>query len=146
MEIEYELIKNVMRIASNSRRKHHEAQEGNPRRCRGFGHILDLLSKHDGLSQRQIADMLDIRPQSISEAIATLEERGLIRKEVNEQDRRGLLIYITEEGLHMRTELLNERVQNAKRIFSSISEEEKRRLLELLEKVTAALQENKEEC
>jgi DNA-binding MarR family transcriptional regulator len=55
-------------------------------------------------------------------------------------------IYITEDGLQMRTELHNERVQNAKRIFASISEDEKQTLLELLEKVTAALQENKEEC
>lgn len=146
MEMEYEIMKCLVRIVSNSRRKHRQSQEEGPRRCRGFGHILDLLSKHDGLSQRQIADMLDIRPQSISEAITTLEERGLIRKEINEQDRRGLLIYITEDGLQMRTELHNERVQNAKRIFTSISEEEKQTLLELLEKVTAALQENKEEC
>ena len=145
MEKEYEIMKCVVRIMSNSRRKHRHTHGEGAHRCRGFGHVLDLLSEHDGLSQRQIADMLDIRPQSISEAIATLEERALIRKEINEQDRRGLLIYITEEGLKTRTELHNERVRNAKRIFASISEEEKQTLLELLEKVTSALQENKEE-
>ena len=146
MEKEDEIMKCIVRIVSNSRRKHCQTQEKVPHRCRGFGRILELLSRYDGLSQRQIADMLDIRPQSISEAIATLEERGLIRKEINEQDRRGLLIYITEDGLKMQTELYNERVRNAKRIFASISEEEKQTLLGLLEKVTAALQENKEEC
>lgn len=146
MEKEYEIMKCVVRIMSNSRRKHRHTHGEGARGCRGFGHILDLLSEHDGLSQRQIADMLDIRPQSISEAIATLEERGLIRKEINEQDRRGLLVYITEDGLKTQTELHNERVRNAKRIFAAISEEEKQTLLELLEKVTTALQENKEEC
>ena len=42
-------------------------------------------------------------------------------------------------------ELLNERQQNAKRIFAPLSEEKKTVLLNLLDKVSAAQQENKEE-
>ena len=145
MEIEQAIMRNLMRIASNSRRKRYDMPREEAHRCRGFGHILDLLSKNDGLSQKQLADMLDIRPQSISEAITAMESYGLIRKEISEQDKRCALVYITEAGAERQAKLLEERRQNAKRIFGALDEEEKDTLLALLEKVTSALQENKEE-
>lgn len=145
MEIEQAIMRNLMRIASNSRRKRRDMPREETHRCRGFGHILDLLSKNDGLSQKQLADMLDIRPQSISEAITAMESYGLVHKEISEQDKRCALVYITEAGAERQAKLLEERRLNAKRIFGALDEEEKDTLLALLEKVTSALQENKEE-
>lgn len=145
MELEHTIVRRVMRIASQSRRKPPQPPRGHFPKCKGFGHILDLLSENDGLSQQQIAGILDIRPQSASEAIASMEAGGLIRREVNELDRRSCLIYITPEGKQRQAELLNERIQNAKRVLAPLNEEEKKLLLELLNKVTSALQENKEE-
>ncbi len=143
MELEYTIMRRVIRVASQTRRKLPQPPRGEHPKCRGFGHVLDLLSANDGLSQQQIAGMLDIRPQSASEAIANMEQAGLIRREINEQDRRSCLIYITPEGKERQTQLQNERIQNAKRVLSPLSEDEKLTLLQLLEKVTAAL--NKEE-
>ncbi len=145
MELEHTIMRRVMRIASQSRRKRSAMPTGERHKCRGFGHILDLLSGNDGLSQQQIADALDIRPQSASEAIANMEQAGLVRREANTQDRRSTLIYITPEGKQRQAELLYERIRNAKRVLSPLNEEEKRTLLALLEKVTDALQETKEE-
>ena len=143
--LEHTIMRNIMRIASKSRRKPPRAFHTAPRKQFGFGYILDLLSEQDGLSQQQIAQRLDIRSQSASEAIAGLEVQGLIRRQVNEQDRRSTLVFITPKGIERQTELLNERIRNAKRIMEPLTEAEKETLLALLVKVTAALHDEKEE-
>ena len=143
--MEHTIMRRIMRIASQSRRKpSHPSREGMPK-CRGFGHILDLLSQNDGLRQQRIAELLDIRPQSASEAIANMEQAGLVRRETDEKDRRSTRIYITSEGQQRQAELLAHRMENARRVLAPLTDEEKKTLLMLLEKITDALQENKEE-
>ena len=145
MELEHNIMGNIMRIVSQSRRKPPHPPGGKPPKCPGFGRILDLLSDSDGLRQQQIAEFLDIRPQSASEAISSMEQAGLIRREADEQDRRSYRIYLTQEGQKMQAESLNRRIENARRVMAPLTEEEKQTLLALLEKVTDALQETKEE-
>lgn len=146
MELEHEIMKCVVRIASGGRRRHHPAKNADKPRFCGYGHILDVLSKSDGLSQREIAEMLNIRPQSASEAVASMEAQGLVVKRTNEQDKRSSLIFITQEGRQRQKDLRNERIENARRIFEPLTELEKETLLQLLNKAASALQENKEEC
>ena len=146
MELEHEIMKCMARIASGGRRKHLKPPHSDKPHFRGYGYILDVLSKNDGLSQREIAEILDIRPQSASEAIASMESQGLIEKQTSEQDKRCSLIYITQEGRDRQIALRNERIENARRIFEPLTEIEKETLLALLNKAAVALQENKEEC
>ena len=143
--MEHTIMRRVMRIASQTRRKLPRPPHGDNPKCKGFGHILDLLAINDGLSPQQIAERLDIRPQSASEAIANMEQMGLVLRKANEQDRRSCLIWITPEGQKQQKELLEQRIQNAKQVLAPLNEEEKETLLMLLSKVTDALQENKEE-
>ena len=145
MELEHRIMKNMMRIAANARRKHNGVTREHPHSCYGYGHILDLLSEHDGLTQQEISEAIGIRPQSASEAIVNMKKQGLISKQTNEQDRRSSLVFITDKGKARQAELMHERQQNAKRIFAPLSEEEKTVLLNLLDKVSAAQQESKEE-
>ena len=145
MELEHEIMKCVVRIVSGGRRRHHQTPNGDKPRFWGYSRVLDVLSKNDGLSQREIAELLNIRPQSASEAIASMVGQGLIEKRANEQDKRSSLIYITQAGRQRQIDLRNERIENARRIFEPLSDREKETLLELLNKAASALQENKEE-
>ena len=145
MELEDRIMRNVMRIASNARRKPPHPHRCPPPPFGGFGHVLDLLIENDGLSSQQIADKLGIRPQSASEAVANMEASGLILRQTNEQDKRSTLIFITEEGRYRQAQLQEERIRNAKRVFAPLNDEEKETLLYLLSKVNSALQEKKEE-
>lgn len=110
---------------------------GGPRHLphRGLGHVLEQLGEGEAISQRELADRLGIRPQSVSEAICILEERGLIERSLSPEDRRITLISITEEGLALRGRLAEERRDRAARLFGALSEEEKEQLAELLGKV-----------
>lgn len=146
MELEHEIMKGIVRIASGGRRRYHSASSADKPKFWGYGRILDVLSQSDGVSQREIAEMLNIRPQSASEAIASMEGQGLIEKRANEQDKRSSLIYITQAGRDRQIALRNERIENARRIFAPLTDEEKNTLLELLNKAASALQDSKEEC
>ena len=146
MELEHEIMKNIIRLASGGRRRPSEPRKPDGRRFHGYGRMLDLLSRNDGLSQSQIAEELGIRPQSASEAIASMESQALVEKRPNEQDKRCWLIYITPAGRQRQIDLRNERIENARRIFTPLTEEEKITLLQLLSKAASVLQENKEEC
>lgn len=146
MELEHEIMKCVVRIASGGRRRPHPASGADKPKFCGYGRILDVLSKSDGVSQREIAELLYIRPQSASEALASMEGQGLIEKRTSETDKRCSLIYITQAGRERQIALRNERIENARRVFQPLTEDEKNTLLELLNKAASALQDNKEEC
>ena len=137
--LEHSIMRNIMRVASSARRRPKEQSPQQRGKCRGFGHILDLLIQEDGITQQQIAESLGIRPQSASEAISNMEAQGLLTRKANKQDRRSCRIYITPAGRIRQAELLNMRIENAKRVLSPLTEDEKNMLLQLLEKVTAAI-------
>lgn len=145
MQLEHEIMKSVMRIVSGGRRRHRLSSNADRHKFWGYGRILDVLSRTDGLSQREIAELLDIRPQSASEAIASMEGQGLVEKRANEQDKRSSLIYITQAGRQRQIDIRKEQIENARRIFEPLTNEEKETLLALLNKATSALQENKED-
>ncbi len=145
MEMEHSIMCDIIRISHNGRRKPDNHTEGIGCRHRGYGHILDLLSGQSGLTQQQIAQLLGIRPQSASEAVTNLEEQGLVQKSPNPQDKRSFLLYITSAGLERQKEIQQHRRENARRILAPLSQEEKDTLQALLQKVVAALEENKEE-
>lgn len=146
MELEHTIMQSIVRISHNGRRKLHKQAEGKGHCHRGYGHILDLLSANNGLTQQQIAQTLGIRPQSASEAVTNLEEQGLIQKLPNPQDKRSFLLYITSEGLNRQKQIRQHMQHNACRILAPLSEAEKNTLQALLLKVVAALEENKEEA
>lgn len=142
------LMRNLMRTCAVVRRPHKSSSDEKSvgkKTPRGFGHILDLLSVEEGMSQQQIADTLGIRPQSVSEAIVAMESRGCIRKETSASDRRVTLIYLTAEGAQRREELAREREIHARRFFSVLDEAEKKELNRLLEKLNCAFSDREED-
>ncbi|MBQ3076805.1 MAG: MarR family transcriptional regulator [Clostridia bacterium] len=135
MNMEEQLMHQLKRACAALRR-HPRGPEGQPLPPpRGFGHILALLSREDGISQQQIAERLGIRPQSVSEAVTLLEERGYVLKEASPTDRRVTLVFLTVAGLIHAEQLAEERKLQAQRFFSVLDEAEKQQLLQLLCKV-----------
>ena len=140
-----ELMHLLIKISNTARYKPWKAENASQKPSE-MGHILELLRREDGLSQQEIADKLGIRPQSVSEAVARLEGRGLLCKIPDEHDRRATKIFITERGIARRQELARLRQAHAQSFFEVLTEEEKVCLAGLLQKLEAATAEkNKEE-
>jgi DNA-binding MarR family transcriptional regulator len=65
---------------------------------RGQGRILSLLKIKPEMSQKELASILDIRPQSLGELLGKLEKAGYITRTPSDADRRVMDIHLTEAG------------------------------------------------
>lgn len=137
MKNDVELYRLLMRTAGMARRIPCgcEREEEVPRKRHGYSYVLDALAEGVGMSQQEIAEQVGIRAQSVSEAISVMEERGFVRREQSELDKRVMLVYLTERGAERRAELASEREYKAKQLLSVLDEAEKETLFELLEKL-----------
>lgn len=64
----------------------------------GQGRVLKLLRLKPEMSQREMAEILGIRPQSLGETLSKLEAAGYVEREPMENDRRSLVVRLTESG------------------------------------------------
>jgi DNA-binding MarR family transcriptional regulator len=65
---------------------------------RGQGRVLSLLALKPEMSQREMAHILDMRRQSLGELLAKLERDGMIEREQSAEDRRMMVVRLTEQG------------------------------------------------
>jgi DNA-binding MarR family transcriptional regulator len=98
--------------------------------------ILLMLNESDGISQRDMTTLLQLRPQSVSETLSKLEAGGLVERRQNSRDKRVFNIFMTEEGKLRAQELMIDRPDFASMFLSALSAKEKEQLLELLMKLT----------
>ncbi len=61
--------------------------------------ILSTLHNRGPMAAARLAEIERLQPQSLTRLIQDLEERGLIARQPDPNDRRTLLINLTDEGL-----------------------------------------------
>lgn len=104
----------------------------------GKGRILSVLLRREGITQKELSEHLAIRPQSLSDSLARLEEEGLICRERSETDKRELRLYLTETGKSHAEEIRRKRAEHAEEFFSVLTKEEIKTLGTLLQKLADA--------
>lgn len=97
--------------------------------------ILIVLLEKGKITQQKLTEHLGIQPGSASEVLSKLEKSGLIMRTESEIDRRTTDVTLTEEGRILAEEAHNQRKERHEEMFSCLSEEEKKILLQLLEKI-----------
>lgn len=65
---------------------------------RGQGRVLAILKKRDNISTKDLATILGISVSGINSLLTKLEKNGYIVKEVSSEDKRVLLVKLTEKG------------------------------------------------
>ena len=65
---------------------------------RGQAGILVVLEESSGLSQRELAEYLGVKPPSITVALQKMEKQGYILREVDQKDQRVIRLRNTEAG------------------------------------------------
>lgn len=76
---------------------HHIHKMHNP--YRGQGRVLALLKLKSEISQKELTYLLGVSKQSAAELIGKLEKSGYITREPSEDDKRVMIVKLTEEGL-----------------------------------------------
>jgi DNA-binding MarR family transcriptional regulator len=66
-----------------------------------IGFILLNIDK-EGTPSTQLGPKMGMEPTSLSRTLKTMEEKGLIRRQAGKEDKRKVLIFLTEDGLDKR--------------------------------------------
>lgn len=97
--------------------------------------ILIILHESDALTQKELTERLGIQPGSASEILSKLENSRLITRTPNQADRRTTDIQLTDAGMKLALEAVEQRKKRHQEMFSCLSPEERQTLLSLLEKI-----------
>ncbi|WDF82809.1 MarR family transcriptional regulator [Lacticaseibacillus pabuli] len=107
---------------------------------RGQERLLRLLADNDGISNADITVALDIRPSSVSALVTKLESAGIIERRESADDKRVLLIYLTEKGQSLINTSRAVRDDLSDGIFASLTDEEREQLNAILGKLIENMQ------
>ncbi len=97
--------------------------------------ILNRLWEKDGVSQRAISEKSCKDQANITRILDKLEEKKLIERHPDPDDRRAFLIYLTEEGKGLKKTLIPVAQAALKKALVGITEDEQRLLKELLNRI-----------
>ncbi|MBR2254768.1 MAG: MarR family transcriptional regulator [Candidatus Methanomethylophilaceae archaeon] len=103
----------------------------------GQGRLLAFLKIAGEAPSTDIAAILGIRQQSLNQSLVRLEEDGYIVREQAEDDRRRIIVKLTEKGRDAEPP----KSQIAK-VFEVLSEHEQEQLSSILDKLIDALSED----
>ena len=70
----------------------------------GQGKILLILNKKEGISTKELSEILNIKVTSLNETLNKLQEQEYIEKRPSNIDKRVLLIYLTPKGREFKCE------------------------------------------
>ena len=140
MANEMEVFWQIRRIDAGFRRAFHIASEelgetGSSEQSRGHGKILHTLARNDGLTQKELAERLGIRPQSLTDALLRLEQQGAITRLRSERDKREQRVHITDAGRAQAQQLAELHAKAARMVLEGLSDEEQQQLSRLLQRV-----------
>ena len=96
-------------------------------------HIMTLIDRKPGITQKELAEEMGVQPASISELMMKLEGKGFVQREKDEQDRRNVKVQLTEEG----RAALKQREEEKVDPFQALTAEEQDALKGLLGKLLA---------
>ncbi len=102
---------------------------------------LTALYRQPGISQEEMARELNVNKSSVARQLATLEEKGYVRREPSATDKRILLVYPTDKALELKTRLFScYRDWNAC-LTAGFSDEEKEMLSSLMVRIAERAEE-----
>ncbi|MTE17057.1 MarR family winged helix-turn-helix transcriptional regulator [Nocardia aurantiaca] len=99
--------------------------------------LLRLLIAQPGRSQRELADELGMPPSRFVQFADKLEERGLIERKRNPDDRRQHALHLTPKGRATLGELAAVAREAEETLCRSLTSEEHQQLSELLVRIAA---------
>ena len=100
------------------------------------GSILFILFKNNGKTTiKEIVEILDKTKSTVSDKVFSLEKAGYVTKRQDTEDKRVVFVELTEKGYATKEIFANVSLKLISQIYTDISDEEKKILVELVKKV-----------
>ncbi len=90
--------------------------------------ILRNLYEKGTLSQKELLEIAQVKPASLSEMLSKMEQRGYITRQKDVHDKRVIMVTLTAEGERYYLSSAREHDRFVDEVFSTLSQEDKENL------------------
>ena len=97
--------------------------------------VFFVLKKHNGCTQLDICKITQLKAPTVSLTLQKMESIGYIRREIDDDDKRNVRIYITEEGENVQKEIEKLLKETEGELLKGLDESDKTTLKALLLKM-----------
>jgi DNA-binding MarR family transcriptional regulator len=97
--------------------------------------ILRLLGKSAGLSQQELASMLNMHPSRLVGLVDELETSGFVKRQEKVDDRRTYALHLTDKGQAILGEIGRIAKEHQDSLLASLGEDEREQLAHLLQRI-----------
>jgi DNA-binding MarR family transcriptional regulator len=87
-------------------------------------HVLTVLEMGGPLPMSKLADTLDVSVASTTGIVSRMEERSLVERQHDSEDRRVVLVIPTETGLAVFRDMMEQRREHLSQLLARLSDEE----------------------
>lgn len=103
---------------------------------RGQPPLLYALSNRDGLSNAELAQLLNVTPPTISNMVKRMQKTGFVEKRRDPDDERTTRVYLTEQGRAATVEMAEVIIGVNEVVNTGLSLDQQRELMSALETIT----------
>lgn len=100
---------------------------------------LAYLARNEGLKQAQLADILEIRPITLTRLIDRLQTAGLVERRPDPDDRRAQRLFLTESAQPLIGKMLGVAAQVREKAMTGLPPERREQLIDTLAAMKANL-------
>jgi DNA-binding MarR family transcriptional regulator len=97
--------------------------------------IMNRLFEEGGISQKELSERTLKDQGALTRTLDIMEKKGLVKRQINPDDRRSFLIYLTDEGQDVRVQIVPIAEQCIEDAVKGFTEEEVDTLTTLLKRV-----------
>lgn len=101
--------------------------------------VLAHLSRHDGMMQTQLADVLDVGKASLGDVIESLESRGWVERRSDASDKRAKRVFLAKPAHSMLKRMTSMENNFNSQILGELNEAERNELVNGLQKIKRGL-------
>lgn len=106
--------------------------------------FLKIIKEKEGISQRELAELLHVKAPTVAVTVKRLEKAEVIERRPDPKDMRVSRLYLKEKGKALAEEVIQNLDVNEKVVTSGFTEEEVSMLIGFLERMTKNLEQLKE--
>jgi MarR family transcriptional regulator, temperature-dependent positive regulator of motility len=100
--------------------------------------VMAAVLEQPGCGQRQLANSMGVDAVNFGQMIDFLERKGVIRRQIDPNDRRARQLYVTRRGTDLRRRLRPSLLSAQERLLAPLSKAERTAMLNMLVRVVEA--------
>jgi DNA-binding MarR family transcriptional regulator len=101
--------------------------------------LLRTVATSPGVTQQAIGERMGVKPSRMVAFVDALEQRGLLERRQNPDDRRARELFLTDQGRELLQRAFATAVEHERLLTSDLNEDEREQLMELLARVGSHL-------